>query len=189
MFPGSCILGMHSTTTPNKQRYCGQLQNHVRIANFSGRNRKASILWESAYFFVVLWYGGSCQEMCGAILWVSKEDHSTTLQSIYFMIWWPSFQRIRNEIRGTLVTSLLSNGSKMLKIDKDWKAWYSMVFVRVCGLYKNWLGRNKALTQCGKERSRFGRANISRSRSFGLHSTRMRNEQRYCGKLQKCVWI
>ena len=24
----------------NKQRYCGQLQNHVRIANFSGRNRK-----------------------------------------------------------------------------------------------------------------------------------------------------
>ena len=36
----SCILGMHSTTMPNKQRYCGQLQNHVRIANFSGRNRK-----------------------------------------------------------------------------------------------------------------------------------------------------
>ena len=29
IFPGSCILGMHSTTMPNKQRYCGQLQNHI----------------------------------------------------------------------------------------------------------------------------------------------------------------
>ena len=28
-FVGSCILGMHSTTMPNKQRYCGQLQNRV----------------------------------------------------------------------------------------------------------------------------------------------------------------
>ena len=25
---------------PNKQKYCGQLQNHVRIANFSGREQK-----------------------------------------------------------------------------------------------------------------------------------------------------
>ena len=38
IFLRSCILGMHSKTMPNKQRYCGQLQNHVRIANFSGRN-------------------------------------------------------------------------------------------------------------------------------------------------------
>ena len=29
IFPGSCIIGLHSTTLPNKQRYCGQLQNHV----------------------------------------------------------------------------------------------------------------------------------------------------------------
>ena len=29
IFPGSCILGLHSTTMRNKQRYCGQLQNHV----------------------------------------------------------------------------------------------------------------------------------------------------------------
>ena len=27
-----------STTMPNKQRYCGQLQNHVRIANFRGES-------------------------------------------------------------------------------------------------------------------------------------------------------
>ena len=29
IFLGSCILGLHSTTMRNKQRYCGQLQNHV----------------------------------------------------------------------------------------------------------------------------------------------------------------
>ena len=38
--PGSCILGMHSTTMSNKQRYCGQSQSHVRIANFSGWEQK-----------------------------------------------------------------------------------------------------------------------------------------------------
>ena len=36
IFPGSCILGMHSKKMRNKQRCCGQLQNHVRIANFCG---------------------------------------------------------------------------------------------------------------------------------------------------------
>ena len=38
------------------------------------------------------------------------------------------------------------------------------------------------------ERSRFGRTNILHwPRLFGLHSKRMRNEQRYCGQLQKCL--
>ena len=50
IFPGSCTLGMHSTTMRNKQRYCGQLQNHVRIANFSGENRKTPILREFLFF-------------------------------------------------------------------------------------------------------------------------------------------
>ena len=64
IFPWLCILGMHSKTMWNKQRYCGQLQNHVRIANFSGWNRKTSILRESSYFFMVLWYGGHAKK-CG----------------------------------------------------------------------------------------------------------------------------
>ena len=38
IFLGSCILGLHSKTMRNKQRYCGQLQNHVRIASFRGVN-------------------------------------------------------------------------------------------------------------------------------------------------------
>ena len=36
----SCIPGMYSKTTWNKQRYCGQLQNHVRFANFRGEEQK-----------------------------------------------------------------------------------------------------------------------------------------------------
>ena len=43
IFPGSCVLGLHSTTMRNKQRYCGQLQNHVRIANFSGWSKEITI--------------------------------------------------------------------------------------------------------------------------------------------------
>ena len=89
IFLGSCLFGMHSKTVRNKQRYCGQSQNHVWIANFSRWNRKASILWESSYLFMVLWYGRFCKEMCGTILWVSQQDDATTLQSIYSMHWWP----------------------------------------------------------------------------------------------------
>ena len=36
IFLGSCILELHSKKMRNKQRYFGQLQNHVRIANFCG---------------------------------------------------------------------------------------------------------------------------------------------------------
>ena len=53
-FLGSCILGLHSTKMPNKQRYGGQLQNHVRIANFRGVTRKTTIPSKSLYFFMVL---------------------------------------------------------------------------------------------------------------------------------------
>ena len=53
-FLGSCILGLHSKKMRNKQRYCGQLQNHVRIANFCGGIREITIPSKSSYFFMVL---------------------------------------------------------------------------------------------------------------------------------------
>ena len=53
-FFGSCILGLYSTTMRNKQRYCGQLQNHVRLANFRGRGREITIPSKYLYFFMVL---------------------------------------------------------------------------------------------------------------------------------------
>ena len=89
IFSWSCLLGMHSTTMRNKQRYCGQLQNHVRIANFSGESREITIPSKYSYFFMVLWHGWSCKEVCGKILWVGKQDYTTTLQSIYSMHRWP----------------------------------------------------------------------------------------------------
>ena len=83
IFPWSCILGLHSKTMWNKQRYCGQLQNHVWIRNFRGENWKITMLGKSVYLCVVLRYGRSCQEMCGTMLWVGRQDDSTTLQSLY----------------------------------------------------------------------------------------------------------
>ena len=91
----------------NKQRYCGHLQNHVWIANFSGGNGKTPIPSKSSYFFMVLWHGWSCKEVCGTILWVGEQDDSTTLQRINSMPWWPSFQRRRIDIRGRIVKSML----------------------------------------------------------------------------------
>ena len=82
-------LGCTQKTMWNKQRYCGQLQNHVWIQNFRRSNGKISMLGKSEYLFMVLWHGGSCQEMCGTVLWVSKQNDSTTRQSINSLHWWP----------------------------------------------------------------------------------------------------
>ena len=88
IFPWSWKLGVYSKTMWNKQRCCGQLQSHVWIANFREENWKTCILLEFSYFYVVLWYGRSWQEMCGTIMWVSKQEDSTTPQSIHSMRWW-----------------------------------------------------------------------------------------------------
>ena len=119
IFHWSCIFGLHSKTMWKKQRYCGQLQNHVWIANFSRRNRKASTLWESSYLFMVLWYGRSCKEVCGAILWVGKQDHSTTLHSVNSMHLWPPLQRRRNKICWSIVKYMLSNCSECLYLARN----------------------------------------------------------------------
>ena len=118
IFLGSCILGLR-----NKQRYCGQLQNHVWIANFRGWSREITIPSKSSYFFKVLWHGWSCKEVCGTILWVGKQDDSITLQSIYSMHRWPPLQRRRKRI----VKCMLSNCSEMLILGKNWTTRYFMV--------------------------------------------------------------
>ena len=107
----------------NKQRYCWQVQNHVRIANFGGGNRKTTIPSKSSYFFMVLWYGRSCQEMCGTILRVGKQNDSTTLQSVNSMPWRPSLQKRRIEIRERIVRSMLSNCSEMLLLGRPDILW------------------------------------------------------------------
>ena len=65
IFPWSCILGMHSKTMPNKQRYCGQLQNHVRIANFRGGSREIAFpqnLRISSWSFDIAGHAKKCVE-------------------------------------------------------------------------------------------------------------------------------
>ena len=133
ILPWSWRSGMYSETMWNMQRYCRQLQNHVRIANFSGEgNRKTSFPSKSSYFFMVLWHGWSCKEVCGTILWVGKQDDSTTPQSIYSMRRWPPLQRTRNEICWRIVTSMLPNCSEMFVLGTYWKTWYSMVREQTC---------------------------------------------------------
>ena len=132
IFPWSWKPGVHSKTMWNKQRYCGQLQSHVWIQNFRRSNWKLTMFGKSAYFFVVLWHGRSCQEMSGTILWVGEQNDSTTLQSINSTHWRPSFQRKRIQIRGTIVKSMLSNCSDMLVLGTYWKTRYSMVSEQTC---------------------------------------------------------
>ena len=43
----------------------------------AGATEKLPCSGKSAYLFMVLWHGRSCEEMCGAILWVSKQDDTT----------------------------------------------------------------------------------------------------------------
>ena len=74
---------MYAKTMWNKQRYCGQLQNHVRIQNFRRSNWEITMLGKSAYFFVVPWHVRSCQEMCRTILCVGEQkrlNNSTKYQ-------------------------------------------------------------------------------------------------------------
>ena len=48
------------------------------------------------------------------------------------MHWWPSFQRIRIEIRGIIFKSMLSNCSEVLIHGTYWTTWYSMVSEQTC---------------------------------------------------------
>ena len=118
---------MHSTSMWSKPKYCGQLQNHVWIANFCGGIGKITIPSKSSYFFTVLWHGRSCKEVCGTILWVVEQDDSATLRSICSMHRWPPLQRGRNKICWGIVKSILSNGSEMLILGTYWTTRYSMV--------------------------------------------------------------
>ena len=108
------------------QRQCEMFESRISAGE------KTTIPSKSSYFFMVLWYGRSCKEMCGAILWVGKQDDSTTLQSIYSMHRWPPLQRRRNEICWRIVTSMLSNCSKMLILGTNWTTWYFMVSEWIC---------------------------------------------------------
>ena len=69
------------------QRQCEVSQNIVdsyrtmfESRSSAGVSREITIPSKFSYFFMVLWFGGSCKEVCGTILWVGEQDYTTTLQ-------------------------------------------------------------------------------------------------------------
>ena len=85
IFPGSCVLGLHSTTMPSKQRYCSQLQEHVRIRNLCWSCRKATRYRETwrEYSFTVQRHGESCKEMRGKIANLQSRQLASFTKSQY----------------------------------------------------------------------------------------------------------
>ena len=118
----------------SKPKYCGQSQNHVWIANFRGRSGEIIIPSKSSYFFMVLWHGWSCKEVCETTLWVAKTNKTTQLtpQSINSMHRWSPLQRRRNKICWRIVKYMFSNCSQMLMFGKNWTTWYIVVSKQAC---------------------------------------------------------
>ena len=114
-------FGMHSTWKQTERNYHWLVQKNVRITNFCCGNRKIQEKPHAKNCRVVLRHGWSCKEVRWKILWVGKQDDSTTLQSICSMHRWPPLQRRRNEICWRIVTSMLSNCSKMFILGTNWK--------------------------------------------------------------------
>ena len=128
IFLWSCILGMHSKTMWNKQRYCGQLQSHVWIENFSGGEQKS---FHTLRIFVSL-HGLVIWRVMQRNVWRRHwELANKTTQQLYKVstpcIFDHHFKEEEMKSVGEMVTSMLSNCSKMLKLGTNWKSWYSMV--------------------------------------------------------------
>ena len=89
IFPRSLKPGMYSKTMWSKQRYCWQLQNHVRIQNFRRRNGETTKLGKyiSTIFYHMEGHAKNCVERCCEL--ASKTTHLNSLS------WWPSIQRRR----------------------------------------------------------------------------------------------
>ena len=131
------LLGMYSTRMRNEQKYRWQFQKYVRTQNFRRSNRKATWFRETwcEHIHMILWYGRSCKDVCGVVLWAGLQDDSTTVQSLNSMPWWPPIQRRRLGISGRIVKSMLSDCSEMLVFGTYWKTWYSMVSEQTCTIH------------------------------------------------------
>ena len=93
-------------------------------------------------------------------------------------------------IRESSIRTRLGKGSKlgMFFVKREKRT----ILVRVFGRYKTGWEETKHWPNVARTygRSWFGWTDIIPwPRSFDLHSTRMRNKQRYCAQLQKYVWI
>ena len=116
------LFGLFSTRTSNKQGYCRQVQNYVRIQGFCWVYGTATCFREIGceYFFMVLWHGRSCKKMCGKMFGILEWYNATILQSRDAMHGWPSMQRRRDWISWRVVHSLFTHCSEMSIYGSYW---------------------------------------------------------------------
>ena len=116
----------------NKQRYCKQLQNHVRIENSAGWTEKlpySENLRICSWSYDMAGHAKKCGERyC--------ELANKTTQQLY-QVSTPCFDDHHfkeEELKsvGEIVTWMLSNCSEMLIFGTNWKTWYSMVSEQTC---------------------------------------------------------
>ena len=126
IFPGSRVLGLHSTTMPNKQRYCGQLQNHVRIENFRGESRETTIPSKSSYLwsYDMAGHAKKCVERyCESANKTTQQLHKVSTPCIDDH----HFKEEETKSVGEFVKYMLSDCSEMFIFGKNWTTWYFMV--------------------------------------------------------------
>ena len=132
------LLRLHSTRVSNKQitEIC------LNPKSLLG-DRKATPLWATwrKHFLVVLWYGRSCHEMCGAILRAGEQNDSTVIQSRNTIHWRPPKQGGRNGICWRIVKSLLTHFSEMPVHGPHWWTWYFKVCEQTCSC-RHWMDQH-----------------------------------------------
>ena len=90
-FVDHVYLGLHSKTMWNKQRYCGQLQSHVWIANFRGGREQKKLLY-TENFRISSWscdMEGHAKKCVERYCELVNKTTQQLLQSIYSMHRWP----------------------------------------------------------------------------------------------------
>ena len=128
IFPWSCILGVPT------QRQC-QVSKDV-VDNYrsmfesrisAGGVEKLPFPQNLRIYFMVLWHGWSCKESVWnkIVSWQTGRLNNPTKYLLHASM--TPLQRRRNEICWRIVTCMLSNGSEMLILGKNWTTWYSMV--------------------------------------------------------------
>ena len=131
IFPWSCILGMYSKSMWNKQRYCGQIQSHDLIENFSEGTEKRPFsenLRNSSWCYDMDGHAKKCVER------YCELAKKTTLQ--LYKVSTPCIDdhhfKEENEIYRRIVIRMLSNCSEMFVFSTYWTTWYSMVSEQIC---------------------------------------------------------
>ena len=131
IFLGSCILGMHSKTMPNKQRYCGQLRNHVRIANFSGESREITIPSKSFVFLhgLMTWLVMQRSVWNDIVSWRTRRRNNSTKYLLH---------ALRTTISKKKKRHLLEIFQKYaLKLFWNAFSWHELEDQIFCGQWKN----------------------------------------------------